>query len=314
MRDRSLAKVCSWAVLWIASIVLILGACSNSDDTSDGGAGASAHAGASAGEAGSSAGASGGVSAGANAASGNGGASGTGSVAGSSGAAGNAGSAGSAGTAAGQGAGGTTAAGGCESNGMQYIEGETGIPAPDGCNTCRCSGGELACTRIACPTPNLDECVTALRLDTCCDQYVPVTRAALAADECLSEYGQVIDGDKRTACYPAGQCLSVLCAPEAVGTFSRVSQLSESTGECFFADECSAPEDCVLANDFNRCCSCFESLPVALAQALACWTIEGQQSLVMSPCTGCQSDIACAGCPVPPEPTCEVRDIFSVCR
>ena len=39
----------------------------------------------------------------------------------------------------------------CEVNGRVYADGDTGVPAPDGCNTCGCSAGELvACTERAC--------------------------------------------------------------------------------------------------------------------------------------------------------------------
>lgn len=44
--------------------------------------------------------------------------------------------------------------GACEVDGVVYDDGATGVPAPDGCNTCTCSAGELTyCTEIACPPP-----------------------------------------------------------------------------------------------------------------------------------------------------------------
>ncbi len=43
----------------------------------------------------------------------------------------------------------------CEYNGETYDVGET-FPAGDGCNTCTCmEGGEVACTEIACPDPQM---------------------------------------------------------------------------------------------------------------------------------------------------------------
>lgn len=41
--------------------------------------------------------------------------------------------------------------GSCTVGGTVYRDGTSGIKAPDGCNTCTCSHGELACTLIGCP-------------------------------------------------------------------------------------------------------------------------------------------------------------------
>jgi hypothetical protein len=45
----------------------------------------------------------------------------------------------------------TPAAQGCTVQGKWYASGSVGIPAADGCNTCSCEGGQLACTLIGCP-------------------------------------------------------------------------------------------------------------------------------------------------------------------
>ena len=45
----------------------------------------------------------------------------------------------------------------CTYNGVEYSEGE-GFPSDDGCNSCSCVGGEVACTLMACNddiTPNI---------------------------------------------------------------------------------------------------------------------------------------------------------------
>jgi hypothetical protein len=39
---------------------------------------------------------------------------------------------------------------GCEVDGVLYPDGASGITAPDGCNTCFCSNGNLGCTKRAC--------------------------------------------------------------------------------------------------------------------------------------------------------------------
>ena len=38
----------------------------------------------------------------------------------------------------------------CDVDGVAHANGETGIPAPDGCNTCACEDGALSCTERAC--------------------------------------------------------------------------------------------------------------------------------------------------------------------
>lgn len=39
----------------------------------------------------------------------------------------------------------------CRVDDAEYQDGATGIPALDGCNTCQCQHGQLACTMMACP-------------------------------------------------------------------------------------------------------------------------------------------------------------------
>ncbi len=44
------------------------------------------------------------------------------------------------------------APGDCTLDGKTYRNGDT-LPSPDGCNTCSCMNGQIACTLIACPPP-----------------------------------------------------------------------------------------------------------------------------------------------------------------
>jgi hypothetical protein len=47
----------------------------------------------------------------------------------------------------------------CRVGDVLYPEGSTGIPAPDGCNTCRCVEGQLACTtQVCCGGASGDPC------------------------------------------------------------------------------------------------------------------------------------------------------------
>src|SRR6266700_1610756 len=43
--------------------------------------------------------------------------------------------------------------GSCNVGKVVYADGTTGIPSPDGCNTCTCAHGQLACTTRACVPP-----------------------------------------------------------------------------------------------------------------------------------------------------------------
>jgi hypothetical protein len=46
----------------------------------------------------------------------------------------------------------------CEYNGWAYADGES-FPASDGCNTCICSNGEVACTEMACEDEDTGVCL-----------------------------------------------------------------------------------------------------------------------------------------------------------
>jgi hypothetical protein len=44
---------------------------------------------------------------------------------------------------------------GCRVGTVVYPEGSTNVPAADGCNTCSCIEGQLACTKKPCPSPRI---------------------------------------------------------------------------------------------------------------------------------------------------------------
>jgi hypothetical protein len=166
----------------------------------------------------------------------------------------------------------------------------------------------LACTRIACPQPDPAECVVALRLDVCCDQYVAATRAELASNRCLSEYGMPVNAEDRIACSPS--CLAVLCAPQP--PTSRVVAQGSGVAPCLFVDECSADADCVSASE-DRCCACPQSVPRSVAESLPCWWIEGEARNA-GKCTGCQNDVLCGMCEPREGPLCDTQASPRVCK
>jgi hypothetical protein len=259
-----------------------------------------------------------------------------GTGAGTNGDAGNAGAgAGSAGEAStgsgGAGAAGIGAAGaagaagvgsgtGCEVGGTTYENGASNIPAGDGCNTCSCQDGLLACTLIACaPT----ECVVARRLDECCGQWRPVTRTELGNSSCWVVYpGTGVQPDVEAGCAALrpSTCSTEPCVPAP-----PTSRIATPNGPdaCVFIDECFEAQDCVLAFDSQAsCCACPESVPSALTEdPRSCYRLAtGTQALRTAPqdpiqwCLPCVATGTCGGCPEPAKPVCEIRGSANRCR
>ena len=71
--------------------------------------------------------------------------------------------------------------------GVTYADGTGGIAAPDGCNTCSCTDGNLACTKIACASKT---CGGIVGFVCAADEYCPWTEgqscgAADATSTCV---------------------------------------------------------------------------------------------------------------------------------
>jgi hypothetical protein len=234
-------------------------------------------------------------------------------------AAGTQGSAGASGTGSsgtgvsGAGASGTGASGGaCIVDGTSYPDGTRAIPAPDGCNTCACDNGVLACTLLGCPAG--DECLVARKLDSCCAVYEPHTRAEIAQDECLVPYmGDDVDPVLEQKCMSRSEldCALVDCAPQVAP--SRLAARN-TEGECAFADECSSDDDCVLASDPSACCSCPEAMPRSLVESDECLLVSGEDRVLPDRCL-CKLPVICAECPEPAPngPTCVAFQLYSRC-
>lgn len=211
-----------------------------------------------------------------------------------------------------EGGGGTTS-GGCMVGDRFYEDGETGIPAADGCNTCICDKGELGCTLLQCATPNL-ECVVAIRLDTCCTSYEATSRAKVDADECLialpiGAYDPVVDRNCKNR-NPV-DCSVVRCAAPAEPE-SRLA--TADGGGCRFTDECQADDDCVLARDVRPCCSCPQSMPRIMVQQNPCLIIPAARPAIPDSCVLCVQGPACGACAPTTDPVCLVGGGSRVCR
>jgi len=200
--------------------------------------------------------------------------------------------------------------GSCAIGGQSYPDGATGIPDADGCNSCTCLQGELACTTLACGG-DPEDCVMAKRLDTCCRLAEPHMRADFARDECLVPYVATnFDEALLARCQPEDPsgCQGMACGA------APPSRVLTKTGEgaCVFADECSSAQDCVQAVDSRGCCTCSEVMPVALLAQDPCFTVQGSTAMPPAQCAICTTPIACL-CAEPGLPFCSVGDPFNVC-
>lgn len=235
---------------------------------------------------------------------------GAGSVAQTGGVGATAGSGATAGHGAGSGSsGGDGSASGCQVGDRHYAEGAVDIPAADGCNTCSCNDGTLACTLLACE-PDLTECVVARRIDMCCGPFEPHVRADLADDECLVAYSAIVTPALKAKCAAKSPiaCEAVDCD---LPPFQRVAR-KDPSGACVFADECTADTDCIPIVDARNCCECPAIFPKSLLSQDPCLHVEGDTTPAPAQCDLCNSEVECF-CPVVPVPTCTKIVDFKNC-
>jgi len=200
----------------------------------------------------------------------------------------------------------------CTRDGETFADGQTGIPSPDGCNTCGCENGQLTCTERGC-APDL--CLVARRLDRCCPVYEAVRQSALADDPCLvADPGPPLDATLAQDCYARSpdSCAGVACNEAAPP--SRLSE-PDGTGGCRFTDECQSAADCVIAIDSRQCCTCGASMPKALLEHDVCFAVEGSTPPPGADCPGCSLPVLCGMCVPPPElPSCVLGDALNRCE
>jgi hypothetical protein len=156
--------------------------------------------------------------------------------------------------------------GACTVNGRVYANGDGGVPAPDGCNTCTCVDGEVtSCTEIACPpgsaactvggvtyahgsagVPAPDGCNTC----TCEDgALTSCTEIACPGPTC-SVFGQSYSGavpmpDGCNTCECADGAIGEVCTFAACGPIPIVDceELAPFEGDAFDLGSVSVTED-----------------------------------------------------------------------
>ncbi len=168
----------------------------------------------------------------------------------------------------------------CVAGGVTYADGDRGIPAPDGCNTCSCRAGSLACTEIACPPP-AGACVVDGAVyqdgtdgipfpgDTCelmcsCEGgelYCPEAGCRPVPGACEVDGAVYADGQD----FPAADgCNTCTCVDGRVGC-TRVY----CTEQCSVFGVAYADRHVPAPNDLGYCntCSCLDGVAAACTEA-----------------------------------------------
>jgi hypothetical protein len=113
------------------------------------------------------------------------------------------------------------------------------------------------------------ECVVAMRLDSCCEQAMPIHAGQLGKDPCLVRYTPYYPSSQVPAVCAArkGDCSAVRCEAAIRTLFAEQS----SDGSCVWKSECETNADCIAVLDCREhCCGCGAALPLAYAQAEPC--------------------------------------------
>ena len=117
------------------------------------------------------------------------------------------------------------------------------------------------------------ECVAAIRMDNCCEQAFPATRADIAADPCLVEWPYYWE-DVPQQCYDAWDpiCDMIDCAPSP----PPYRSVQCSSDGCAFVEECADVNDCIPMIDHRQCCPCPEAWPQSMVNHDPCITPVGE--------------------------------------
>ena len=205
-------------------------------------------------------------------------------------------STGGAGADASSGVGGSGGSGATGANGGSGASGGSGAIGAQGGTGTRggAAGSTIGATGGTGGSPA--ECLLAVRVDQCCGEPTPVTRAAYEADPCWAAW----DPSGASIVARPG-CVPVPC-PAACRLAEPETRVVEVTadGSCALASECDSDDDCTLLWDAHGCCSCdVTALPRSFAGE-GCWVAEGGNA--PAGCNACGPTVC--NCPDPGPPTC----------
>ncbi|MBW2735967.1 MAG: hypothetical protein JRH20_26580, partial [Deltaproteobacteria bacterium] len=144
----------------------------------------------------------------------------------------------------------------------------------------------------------LGPCVVAVRIDDCCQPAVPAGADEVQNDACLVFWPAMLPLDE--ACVATW---SPACGPGDCITPSPPSRVAARIdGACEFADECTAPEDCVFATDMRSCCPCANVYPPSLVAQDAC--LVNDEADAPASCLPDCTNVQCEQCMPPPLVQC----------
>ncbi len=145
------------------------------------------------------------------------------------------------------------------------------------------------------------ECVAAIRMDNCCEQAFPATRADIAADPCLVEWPYYWE-DVPQECYDAWDpiCDMIDCAPSP----PPYRSVQCSSDGCAFMEECADANDCTRLVDHRECCSCPTAWPASMVGHDPCLLPVGQTAPADCRPESC-NDVLCEPCAEAPDMDCQ---------
>jgi hypothetical protein len=137
--------------------------------------------------------------------------------------------------------------------------------------------------------PADNDCIVAVRTDTCCSDPFAVSREDMLRDPCIQPYLSTTYSAACTAKQPPG-CALVDCAFGFPPTRTAGRGLG---GACQFVSECASATDCTWASDLRNCCGCPAVYPRALVVADPCLHDPVATSAPNCPSSVCSS-VRCA--------------------